>query len=484
MNRNKFNQDLVLKLVLASILVALFFQGVFAYFVDSEIWSITSSQMFFNNTQDVESVYSKPLFYLILRCIYFLPIDSFSHLMVAKVIFSANFMWMNWLVFQIIQKTSKNTSFSFLAVLMLLSFPTWISEAFRVRADFLALTMSLLALRFFVEDRDRRNLSKIGFFILASVLLTPKSIAWNLPLLVFFALQTGKMSGLRQLGRRKWAIWGAISICCGLSALVWPQVQMGVATTFQYFATRMGVLMNFSKIGFLVDSMFVLNSLYADKVFWLWVCALTVLSLTLSLVKKKSYQILAPVMALTLFLLSTPKTAFFWSVQVLIIFLCSVPGLQWLFERLPRWVHLGFAGVLLLHGGFWMMELHDSQSGHRQFEFIKRFDTALDKRDLQIFDSMGMLPRRSYLLKYADFTNPDSLKYIEEAFQNERPTIVFNTARISSVFPELKEKYLDKEYVDLGNEIYILSNYKNSLDFQWNGEDPLQLFNQRVLWHP
>jgi hypothetical protein len=482
----------ILKLFSIAAIVHMAIFGLFSYTVDSEIWSVNLAQYVGKPEFFQFSVYNKPLFYFLLKLIYFFPLGNLETLIAAKTIFVLNGVVLNCLCFRIFKRLAGSDEIAWVGLFFLVINPTWVTECFRIRADFLALSFSLLALSFALKESFASELRRTVWILLClalSSLCTPKSMIWNLPIFVFLIL-----SEHMKFEKRHWRLLAGMLFggVCLVALAYWffLPFQEAVRIAWRHFieAQAQYSLQNWTSLS--MNWILVFNSILAAPVLWSLVLvplALRPWMQTNGWSKRKNFGFdLLPVFLLALFLFFSAKTAFLWAALLPILILPSILVLKKAFPKIPIQARITITIVSFLIFSYEMVKVDRHQSGISTYQFIRDLNQFTNARKVRIFDSMGLLPRTASIPAYIGFGDSVGNAAASQMMIESPPDIFLNTSRIQVFAPELLQNLQTKDlYIEVQKGLWVKKELLGDQVHQVTQvKDLPNLFNQRVLWRP
>lgn len=487
MHKISINKQNLSFLLIGILVIFAAIHGLFAYNIDSELWSISSAKHFFSPEQHIDSLYSKPLFYFLLHLLYYLPLSDLGHTYTAKMLFVLNFVLLNYLIYKVIKKLCKDQLVASLMLLLLLANPVWIAEAFRVRADFLAFSFSLAATYLLLQKGQLTKAAGFFSLILLSLLCTPKSLLWNLSLILWYFIETWPGKSISQ--KRQTGLFGVLALFTGVLAyeFILP-LRLGFGAAWVYFVETVS-LKHFSKLSYLLESLIPLNYILASRVMWIILGMLLLFSLLKYFLKKKSLtKLLLFLLPLILFALFNPKTAFLFSVITAHLYIGAAWGLNFLIsgKYIPRtYLALLVCGISSVFSVYYLNRLFKEQNDQNQIQFAQELIQALAGTNLKIFDSMGLLPRHNNSGFYVGSEDRLGNEFALESLKKEPPDLIIITDKVKSFLPEIESEILPEFYEQISLGVYLKKDLSKETGYErWAvlHQDPTSLYNQHLLW--
>ncbi len=147
----------------------------------SELWSISSAHFFGSLSPEALITYIRPAFFSILSIPYFFELTNTEHILLARSLFGILASLNLLLVYKLVRALNWKKSQGLIFCSFLLSFHVFFYNFYRVRSDFLALTVALICLIRILKPR-KFYLTKLRFdptlpflsFLL--ILTTPKAL--------------------------------------------------------------------------------------------------------------------------------------------------------------------------------------------------------------------------------------------------------------------------------------------------------------------
>ncbi len=420
----------------------------------SEFWGITSGQLFGSFSPEAIVVYYRPIFYALLKSLYFLPLDNISHIKAARLLFGVIASFNCFLIAAIVYQRSKDKKLSFIYILFLLSIHTYFYNIFRVRSDILALFFFLLAV--YKTNLDvLKGLPTFSWKTLGLIFLcflsTPKAIF----LIFVFAAYTFYLNSTEKASSPKFRIafylmlpFAFVTVVSSLFLLLQASESNPFVYALLYFSNTTGQLFQIEGWSNLILS-FKINFLHYIFLSMGWI---------LFLKNKKqdhwsSFAILAGASSLS-FLIYPEKWDYFFASYIPLIFLPSLYVFSWILKKRARFalvIPLFVTPFYMTHFTGWHF------SNKEQIRVIGNLGDLVDNSpEALYFDSTGLLPRHPILMVFygpgderAHHNNLDILKEVQ-------PTFIFFTAKVSLGEPEIL-KFLHLNYKEITEDVWIHS---------------------------
>jgi hypothetical protein len=466
--------------------------GLFSYTVDSEIWSVNLAQYVGRPEFHQYSVYNKPLFYLLLKLIYHLPLGNLETLILAKTIFIFNGLLLTYLCFIVFRRLLRSNEMAWVGLFFLMLNPTWITECFRIRADFLAMLFSLLGLSLALKEPRCSELRRTVLTLLCLVgafLCTPKAIIWNLPIFTFLVLS----EHIRFEKRHRTLFFGLLLCGAGIFALVFRisvPFQEGLRIAWRHFVESQADLPAKDWVSFSLNWILVFNSILAAPVLWSLVLVPVALQPWMKnegWSKRKSFGFsLMPMLLLVMFFFFSAKTTFLWAAMLPVLILPGVLAINKVFLKIPVQARVSVAVLSFLIFAHQLVGIDQHQNGISTYRFIQDLDRLTNGKKVRIFDSMGLLPRTNSTPLYIGFADSEGNASTKFQMRNSPPDIVLNSSRIQTFAPELlADLWMTGLYTEIQKGLWVKEEtFGNQAREVSNVHDLQNLFNQRVLWRP
>jgi hypothetical protein len=444
------------------------------HYSHSELWAITTSQYFFNNSGHTMFIYAKPLFHGLLSLFYALPLNDVAHIQWARGLFAFIGALNLWLIYQIATSQLQRRSASLWFTGFILSFHVVFTQCFRVRSDWFSFSFFLILLYFLLNPRPQGRAPQktdrlIPLLILFSFLATPKAI---------YLISMGALLYLIQspLNRRRLK-----------NAVLYFVVPVGLTLSL---ATLTGELI-FSQFGALtfalhyyiqsfstqwllspfvaVQQTLVVNSLQCFVIVTgLFYCGKNIKS-----GNNKKY-LLITTLAISFILIHPERWEFFLATMVPLLCLPLLTLLnvkkyrRWLYGLSPALVVLP---LWLTYGETWLVTNKHQQRAIADLAELTKFFP-----EESYFDSTGALPRQSFFPFYFDENNPASNQNSQEKARIAKPGLVFLTAKMQIGGGRLLT-FLLENYKDRGGGFWLRKDLIKQDSPIYYGPPLNQIFN-------
>jgi hypothetical protein len=450
---------LIQTILVACSLTLLAFMPVLAlkiYFADSEIWSVNLGYHFIEDVKH-SWVFSRAIFYslIYLSTAFFEKSEWIFY--AARCLMCINLFLQVFLVQKILNVSFKNRLLNWIATLFLLTNTYYLTQAYRIRSDLLAMTFVLLTIWMILQSKNRLRTFFVGICLL--LLTTPKSIFIAPVLLIFFLfLEPDKKK------RRFPLLILAAGIAFYISALI---LRLGALSDFilnlnsylmhsfegkqggaEYFSARAFTYIvklckeNFIFVGVTLAPIF----LSLQKKFWqdsknrMWFCVHIYTLLVLLLITDK-----LPFFICSLLPLLTCSTAFLIYNNlrdlklkpqvVLIVF---------------TWI--GIVSFYSIEKSVWSIQ---NDSNKEQVLAINAVEKYLDQYpDLTYYDVIGIIPRKSHLRHFAGPHQEEINALVAKIIMNEQPDLILRVAKFWFFNVDMSN-FLFEHYIDIGNGFYL-----------------------------
>lgn len=451
----------------ALILLAFTVVSCFGWIADSEFWPITASKEIFNPDTSHPSVFYKFFFYLSLAWIHFLPLDAVTHVMLAKLVYSAIGAFNLFLIYRLsgLQLTAAK---SFLFLCFLLSSALIFAQVTTIRSDVLTLTGSLLVMGLWPKLWQKSLLSIFltwTMLALAFAATTPKALFAYLFLLIGFCAGLEIRKALRLFS-------SLLLMAIFFLVLVWLSIKTeAIAPHVLSFLTTVFYAEEvFKDLGFLNLDSWTLAYLRHDFLFFVAGVSFCAWSGFL-LWKKKSadtsfrpYWISSTLLGLSLFFIQ-PNLPFF-AVSVL-----SVWTLSWLpaLRELSKKSRLALLTVFLLGAVVQARPEMYFVSNQSQMKTLRQLeDLQKDFPDLPWLDGMALIPQQKPPLYFVGPWDTLANEQIVNLVRQGSFGVIIYTRRLTLLGQELNQ-VLDRNYRYLGGGVWLHRLYSSDKKFVLEG---------------
>lgn len=455
------------------------------YFADSEIWSISLSGQTFNFQTANFSILSKASFNLLLSSIYLFPFNNDQHFLFSRLIFGFIGLLNCYLTFVLGKRIFRNSVVAILAVILVVTTTAFMVRGFRVRADVLSLTFSLLfairTLNFFESNiRDQWRAYAIQLFCFFCLLMsaTPKAVyllIWNLcfALALSFSLpiQTRKYF-------RKAYIYGIlVPIGLGIFFLVLSTIYSRLGGNNRLYAAYYvawlffyNALVTWDFTNFATEKLYFFVRFLRENFFFLLLAIIPIFSAVVEMIctkvmtRGRAFRLATLVYLISVFTYNDILPFFIatW-VPILAIsaaqYLFSIPKIlgRAINRSAPEIMYVRTILILLLVGFYsvkggelvWLNLTENSNRKQRELisvltDYLRSFPNST------FYDVIGLLPRRNTIYKFAGPGQEAQNRFIAQFIIENKPDFIFYVRKASFLEPDLS-KFLAGEYADIGS---------------------------------
>lgn len=462
--------------LLSFVLVFLFIRlALHCYYADSEIWLLTLSQKVFSPYQHM-SIYYKWFFHLLTYLSTSWTNDNLWAYHSARFFFAAVSLLALILNSLVYCKIFENKKLFFPFLIINLTSSLFFNQAFRIRADIVALLIHTLFLWLVVvsPSKKAKNILVLITLNVFLILCTPKA-------LIFLALQTflgflylfrGTLPEQKELGRKillsffyplSFLLFVAVSL-----TFLQPQhpLLLAVHSALNFYLKssdpRLGGAAYFNSFDFMYLIRFLKNSPVHTLLFLFWL-----FSFSKDIFQQRktstlpSFFYLYSALLLSFILLYNQKLPFFLG-PFLVPFITFQFGLFYHFATQKK--KITFAPMLFLLAASIMTLKQYSlnityNNNHQQKKFLTQLQNyKLKNPQLTIYDVIGLLPKNN---SFYAFVGPGDVTYREQIFgfiAQQKPDIYLYTLKNIFFEPELNS-FLQKNYFEESPGVWLKADH-------------------------
>ena len=445
------------------------FMGLYNFISHSEFWSIAISKLLGQTSGSGIANYYRPLFYLPLRLLYFLPLSNTEHILTARLLFSGiAFACFSLFLFNLKWFTKNRTDKIFFGIFFL-SFQVYFYNISRVRSDlmahfFILMTYTLIN-RDYHNHRPMKSFDRKVLILCALAFLsTPKAIYLILAIMFYEYYLHGRNTNLSKMFMN--FVFSPVLILSLFLVMGDLLFKMKIFPVNPY-PLALNYHLNSMKLFF--DSNLwvdVFSSLRINFLHWF----LILLGLFIFFIKRKSFQkdrflsaqILLFLMSLFILIIHPEKWGYF--IAVLIPFL-SLPLLV-LLPQINNPLKRSVIMVCLILSPFINTSIHSFyRTNEGQRIAIKKLEEITKPQPFETyFDSTGILPRKKMLYAFFGPNDPVSGSKTFMQLKSHPPGFIFITSKVRQGGPGIY-KILIENYYSYTPDVWIHKRLKKSYRF-------------------
>lgn len=429
------------------------------FFANSEIWSVNLGYNFWKELTS-PWVTSRIAFYLPLNLVQLGTTDPILNLYFSRAVM---LIWSGILIYEMVQLVqtfcqgtrdqSPQSQYYWaliVAFVLLFTHTTFLNQGFRVRADFVSMTLAFLSVRYFLFPRQP-TIAKDIFFFFLPLLATPKAVIYLIGFLVFRPWQR-----IWSQSRGRWIFFlGLVILFTGYFVFNLDSLIFFERAIFKQF----GSPDYFSQQSFhhIFKSITMNPLFYGLFAFGVYKVLGQFDCLFLPNTAWKRYEVFCILLAFLLLILPE-KVPFliaslvpFWAIWL------QSYILNWLEDFPRKKILVGFLILFFLtyQSGSWAVENWLYNSNSKQLNDLKGYAEYMVSNNIEnYFDGVGFFPARD---RYRVFVGPnsiESLRTAESLIVDHRPDFLIMTPLLYEI--ELKHfKTLQEHYILIGNHIYV-----------------------------
>ncbi len=444
--------------------------GIGSHISASEFWPISlSKEVFFHGKTIDSGLFLKPTFHLILGLIYFLPLDNWQHVLVARILFaligaSSLSIFIYWLK-NLLFKSSESFGNLGWAIAFLLS-PIFVEQLVKIRSDMLSLFFSLLVLVLACSSPPPHSRSKFLSLILLNLALfgcTPRAIFHEMVVLSFLIPFYGSIFRLHREALNQYLIIFGMPLIFSLVIFL----KVGLGSPLYNIYLSQSFASGFWEFGF------VKSWLYREPAGSSCIL-IGLIFLIYKMILKKSSRIevslfLAALTAGLSIAFADLKTPFL--IGSFYLFLMA-PFIVIFFDFKFYSAKTSIALPLLFF--VWVVIMQPIQrsflfeTNTYQKDIIQKLTSFMENHpDYRYFDGLGLLPRSRQILSYLGPSDALSLESAMQKLQTEKPEVILYTSRSMLLKPEF-DQLLDSQYEMRDRNLYLkksLPEQEGKIDF-------------------
>ncbi|MCB0377468.1 MAG: hypothetical protein KDD33_03160 [Bdellovibrionales bacterium] len=382
------------------------------------------------------ATYYKPVFYSLLRTIYWLPLNNWQHILVARSLFAFIGSASLVLTYTIARTYYQKNICAWIAILFLLSINIYSLHFFRVRSDVLLVFFSLLYLYVFLKKSEKKVFSFSPLLLVLSLLAftsTPKGVYSLIAIFLFSSIHLTEQG----LSRKKaWSLSFFHSLMPIFIILIFSSLMMMTqysdpyALALQYFYNSFENYFSVQNWGHILT----LGKQAPLHLLLIFIASVSILR------TNKNRRSWLPVLVLSLtmvffILLHNEKWRFFIGphlsfVALLIPSLFYTLSKGWMKTLIPFLLVL--TPVLFTRYSQW-------HSSNKTQELIINYleDMASYFDNPVVFDSVGILPRVQNTYWFIGPNDRVSADYAIRSLGSHPPTLVFITAKLKPISQQI-----------------------------------------------
>lgn len=429
----------------------------------SEFWSIFSGQLWGDTSEPATVVYYKPLFYMVLKIPFLIPLSSVDHILVSRSFFGILAGVYFALVSIFVYRESKSIKITLLFSLFIMSFHTFTYNIFRVRADLLSHIFILLGLLSIQKKSENKTDAfvieqKLLFFFLCALLSTPKAIFSVAASLLYLNSKTKKSLrlGPTLVSLSLYLIFPLFLSLSLAGVLQWSSIleENPYSLAILYFVENMGDL--FSRNYWVAFT----QSLKINFLHYLVILGGAGIILSGKESRFKSFATLS-LFSWLLFLIYSEKWDYY--LAVVLPFL-SLPSLA-LFESVSKKFHLWALMTVLVIFPFYMTFFEGwSVPNTSQLAVVEKLENFLKLHPgTSYFDSTGLVPRFPANKSYIGYNDKESAQKAISSARLLKPEFVFYTSNMNNR-KDVVMPYLFSNYVRISPNFWVRSEYLSQLE--------------------
>lgn len=428
----------------------------------SEFWSITSAQLLGQFNPESIVVYYRPVFYALLKTIYFFPLDNITHVQAARFIFGILASINIFLISHLVLQWTKSRKVALLYLIFLFTFHTFSYNFFRVRSDMLALFFVLLSLIYSNQQfirKERLFQWPVVALLLLAFLSTPKSIFLIFSFSFYCIYLEAKSSSLKKRTGLIFAYFIIPLFFISLISIIFHIVGFSESNPFIfaliYFVNNIPtVLTNSGWIN--IAASFNINFLH----FLFIALGYFFISKDQGNRFSKAPWILS-ISVTFFFLLYSEKWDYFFAS---LLPLMALPTIL-IFQELLKKIYYCFILIPLFITPFYMTHFTGwSFSNERQFTKIRELEKLVTQiPNSTYFDSTGILPRHSTLLSFFGPGDEASFPMTIRSVKERNPTFVFYTQKVS-LGGEPMLLFLHRNYTEVQEDIWVTNERADQIN--------------------
>lgn len=469
-NPNRNLLSLRILLVVFAVLAALL--SLRTYIADSEFWAITFSKRL-GESGVAASVYMKFLFYGLLKPIYWLPLDSISHVLFARLVFAAVAASTAFVFFKIAREVLEEEISALVLTILLVSCSFYLSQSFRVRSDNLASLIAIVVLGIVIgwsRSENGKWIARAFALCLLNVLLlvtTPKSF--------YFLLVCGLFATIlpfRSLDRSRkslavgvafvappFLLTSSFAVAKFFRPLRW--VERAFSNALEYFDASFSGLAGPGTYLTSVDFVHVFKFLAQNPFHDLFLVVSAILWFRgfRSISRTSAAYLSLFVTSLLLLVFHNQKLPFF--IYSLLPFLFLGAGVAWkdTFVRLAshsrsRIFFAMFSFAMISNAGWVTYRSAVVNTNEIELSILRPLQSFLKEEKIEnYYDAIGLFPRLNTLYAFPSPNDPNN-PVIMKVVSNAKPDLIVYVTRMIELEPAISFM-LGDSYVDIGGGIWL-----------------------------
>lgn len=466
--------ETALKTVFLLALVSLIPSSLIAHWSDSELWAITSSQLFGTVNLNIAAQGYKPLFNFVLSQIYLFELGNLQTIHAARLIFAVIGITFGGLVYILSRQMRLNHAVSLWCAFLFTTTTFFLSQGFRVRSDLLAGIFQILALiPFLIVAKDNRPVQARYYLYsiaatLAMLASTPKSVYMLLTNCVF----VGFVVWRRRPHLLKFAsITLGIPILMGIGiAILAPQ---SFEAAFDYFLSsfkeKLGRPGYISELAFFYVFRFLKENPHFPLFYFISFLG-TSRTLQVADEFRCGLQFSA---ALSLFIIIAHNDRLPFFILSMLPFIAIYVGVKsWNFlATRPKMRSLAIV-LITANGLFFTVQMADYGSNDVQSESLNIIETYLKRHPrTRYYDSIGVLPRGNQYYLWPESDDEHNFYSIDQIISSPDLDLVFIGNRLFLHFEKLMESLEKEFFIKVSPGVFAKSyvmntNGQRSLDYK------------------
>lgn len=434
------------------ILAALFiFLSARVYVADSEFWSISSGYHFFEDI-DKQWVFTRPVFHFLLwlsQINYTLPTYSVYS---ARALMVLNAIVILYLMIKIQKQRTQFFIYGIISAVLLLGNTGFLNQGFRIRSDFMATTLSLIAIVIFRTPRPSSS-ERSWLILFAPLLATPKAVLQSIGLVCFHSFPNGR--------RRRIILGVCIFVVAGFAlylnrnnfvylkhALAGHEGNPAFLSGPSFYHLENQIRRNplfwilvlfrfvtryFAKSRSVLES----NDAYKDSAFQ-FLTVLTLISMFFYVEKTQFF------IASLLPFLALHAAMIFYDLEILIAY------------RTKKLLLLLVFSITLLTGGYWFKFVDSEDRNDFQLQTLdSTYHFIKDRNIISFQDFNCFIPPMCQLRNFIGPNQPQANKDAMEQLAQARPELVYYIKKAGMLEPRLGE-FLSSNYRNIGKGVFVL----------------------------